>query len=363
MMSTKANGKAIKEPSLIVPKRLTAHKIVVKSTGEVIEITNDHRIIYGHLEDQFRSLTDSKNIAAGRATGHYYDSDENLAIRNGVSEYIFKKVKKDLRALGLIDWKTPKAKKSGHACEYFVKQLVDVAPTLELIYRELPNGQPSYNYERVSGQKTKKKKAAEQTNEENKGDGEQEQQLGKEQQSPGMASSSATDDPEQQSGVQYSVGGGVDDVSGYREVNVLSQEQQDEPRREDIQVYKSWREEGSSGFGFMEYGALHGETDVERIAALIDQHYFEAFSQITIFDENGVVREEFINSLTGDEEPKRNTDGTLQKYGFAYAMAMAYQADRDGRLSHQEISDSITPWIKSAQPEHIPLHLVPEPKF
>lgn len=80
-----------------------------------------------------------------------------------------------------------------------------------------------------------------------------------------------------------------------------------------------------------------------------------------IFDKNGVVIEAFINSLKGADEPKRNTDGTLQKYGFAYAMARAYQADRDGILSHEEIRDSITPWIKSALPEHIPAHLLPKP--
>lgn len=157
-MTEAAKNKVITEPSLITAKRLTAHQIVVKDTGEVIRMTNDHRMVYSHLEDQFRGLTNPKNIAAGKSTGHYYDSDENLAIRCDVSEYMFKKVKKDLKALGLIDWIPPKARKSGHSCEYFVKSVKEVALNLEFIFQELPNGQPSYDHERVSGQKTNKSK-------------------------------------------------------------------------------------------------------------------------------------------------------------------------------------------------------------
>ncbi len=231
-MTETAKTNVIKEPSLIVPKRLTAHKIIVKTTGEVIRVTNDHRIVYAHLEDQFRGLTNPENIAKGKATGHYYDSDENLAIKCDVSKSTFKKVKKDLKALGLIDWIPPKAKKSGHACEYFVKQLTDIAHNLEFIYQELSNGQPSYDHVRVSGLKTKKtKKAAQPKNEEKKGNGEQAQQQEYEQQSLGVsptaiyseskpvqraddvASLSAEDDPEQQSGFSQPASDSSDDVS------------------------------------------------------------------------------------------------------------------------------------------------------
>ncbi|HCC2888487.1 TPA: hypothetical protein M4196_002132 [Klebsiella variicola] len=158
MKNRAAENNVITEPSLITAKRLTAHKIVVKETGEVIRMTNDHRMVYSHLEDQFRSLTNTENIAAGKSTGHYYDSDENLAIRCDVKNTTFKKVKKDLKALGLIRWITPKAKKSGHSCEYFVKSVKEVALNLEFIFQELPNGKPSYDHERVSGQKTNKSK-------------------------------------------------------------------------------------------------------------------------------------------------------------------------------------------------------------
>ncbi len=174
---------------------------------------------------------------------------------------------------------------------------------------------------------------------------------------------------DEQHGLQLTADNRGDDVSPNDAVNEeldpvfpvpKAEQPQEAPPREDIQVYKSWREEGSSGFGFMEYGVLHGETDVERITVLIDQHYFEAFSQIVIFDENGVVREEFINALSGCEAPKRNDDGTLQNYCYAYAKAKTTQAYRDGKASPEEINNSWGIWMSAAQLWHVPMHLLPK---
>lgn len=352
-MTEKAETNVIKEPSRIIPKRLDARTIAVKSTGEEIRVTNDHRIIYAYLEDQFRGLTNPKNIAAGRSTGHFYDSDENLAIKNDVSKSTFKKVKKDLKALGLIDWKTPKAKKSGHACEYFVNQLIDIAHNLEFIYQELPNGQPSYDHERVSGLKSKKTKKAAQPKIEESESGAQQQKH--EQQPSGVASVSATDDPQQQSGIQQPDGDSGDDVSANDAVNCAESEQRETPQRADIFDLKFWREYGPSGFGFMEYGAEHGETDVDRVVALIDQHYFEALKQITIFDEDGVVTEEFINALDGDAAPNRNADGSLQSIKYVYWVARYSQDERDGIPVRTREE-----YMEEARPEHIPTHLLPK---
>lgn len=242
---------------------------------------------------------------------------------------------------------------------------------------------PSHPNESTS--KPKKKKAAvgptgdalhhgsatgtdEPTNEENKGDDEQAQQQEHGQQSPdvsptasepvqqadSVASASAEDDPEQRSGFSQPASDSSDDVSAHDAVN-----SSETPQRADIFDLKLWRENGPDDFGFMEYGAEHGETDVDRVVALIDQHYFEALKQITIFDEDGVVTEEFIDALSGDDAPKRNDDGTLKKYGFAYAMAQAYQAHREGK-SEEEIQRSIPVWIEAALPEYIPVHLLPK---
>lgn len=192
-----------------------------------------------------------------------------------------------------------------------------------------------------SKSKPKEKKAAEPTNEEKKGDDESDQ---------GNAG--------KRDGVSDVYSDQHDDISANDVVNGAESERWETPQRADIFDLKIWREGGPSAFGFMEYGKEHGETDVDKIAALIDQHYFEALNQITIFDEKGVVTEEFINGLSRGEAPKRNDDGTLQKYGFAYAMARAYQAHREGK-SEEEIQHSIPVWIEAALPEYIPAHLLP----
>lgn len=218
-----------------------------------------------------------------------------------------------------------------------------------------------------STSKPKKKKAAEPTNEENKGDGEQAQQQEHEQQSPGVASSSATDDPEQQSGFSQPASDSSDDVSAHDDPSLSDLPEanpftggdavnsSETPQRADIFDLKLWRENGPDDFGFMEYGAEHGETDVDRVVALIDQHYFEALKQITIFDENNVVTEAFINSLTGDAAPNRNADGSLQSIKYVYWVARHSQDEREGipLRTREEYMDE-------AKPEYFPFHLLPD---
>jgi len=110
-----------------------------------------------------------------------------------------------------------------------------------------------------------------------------------------VASVSATNDPEQQSGVQQPIGDSGDDVPANDAVN-----------------------------------------------------------QITIFDEYGVVTEEFINSLTGNAAPNRNADGSLQSIRYVYWAARHSQDERDGipvRTGEE--------YMAEARPEYIPAHLLP----
>ncbi|MEN4395360.1 hypothetical protein [Enterobacter cloacae] len=215
-----------------------------------------------------------------------------------------------------------------------------------------------------STSKPKKKKAAGPTNEENKGDDEQAQQQEHEQQSPdvsptasepvqqadSVASASAEDDPEQRSGFSQPASDSSDDVSAHDAVN-----SSETPQRADIFDLKLWRENGPDDFGFMEYGAEHGETDVDRVVALIDQHYFEALKQITIFDEDGVVTEEFINALSGDVAPNRNADDSLQSIKYVYWVARHSQDEREGIPVRTREE-----YMAEAKPEYFPAHLLPK---
>lgn len=122
------------------------------------------------------------------------------------------------------------------------------------------------------------------------------QQQEHEQQSPDVASAPATNDSEQQPGIQQPAGDSGNDVSANDAVN-----------------------------------------------------------QITIFDEDGVVTEEFISSLTGDAAPKRNTDSTLQSFRYVYWVARYSQDERDGIPVRTREE-----YMEEARPEHIPTHLLPK---
>lgn len=117
------------------------------------------------------------------------------------------------------------------------------------------------------------------------------------QRADGVASESAPNDYEQRSGVSESAGDSCDDVSANDAVN------QDE---------------------------------------------------IAIFDENNVVTEAFIDSLTGDAAPNRNADGSLQSIKYVYWVARYSQDERDGIpvRTREEYMDE-------ARPEYFPFHLLP----
>lgn len=176
-----------------------------------------------------------------------------------------------------------------------------------------------------------------------------------------LASEPAPASAGQQFGVSESVGNNGNAVSATDSVNISNSK----PLRTEIASLEDltyWRNAGPSGFGFMEYGGEFGETDVGRIAALIDLHYFNAMNQITIIDGNGVVTEAFINSLTGDVAPNRNDDGTLHSFQYVYWVARHTQDERDGVTvrTREEYMAEAMPW-------HIPPHLLstptPEPEY
>ncbi|ELY6361628.1 hypothetical protein C5952_00430 [Cronobacter sakazakii] len=113
-----------------------------------------------------------------------------------------------------------------------------------------------------------------------------------------VASASATNDPEQQPSVSWSAGDSSDDVPANDAVN---------------------------------------------------------HDDITIFDENGVVTEEFINALSGDAAPNRNTDGSLQSIKYVYWVARHSQDEREGITVR-----TCEEYMAEARPEHIPAHLLPK---
>lgn len=310
-----------------------ADTVTNKSTGEVVEISNSLEKLYAYMLNQYRYRKGLKQPFA--------ESQERLGTvaRIGDAKKKTKPQIDKLIALGLVEI----TGKVGRCNIYKVIDVDKVAGNLEFSYPEWA-GEPMYDHEKRLGKSSQQPK-----NEEKKGDGESDQGgAGKRDGVPPVGVP-----------VDADLSGGDDAVNGGNAIQFPTVKKQESPQIADLDSLKCWRENGPGDFGFMEYGASHGEADVDRIVALIDQHYFEELSKVTIFDENGVITGEFIDALSGDDAPKRNDDGTLKKYGFAYAMARAYKAHREGK-SEEEIQHSIPVWIEAALPEYIPVHLLPK---
>nr|WP_279509947.1 hypothetical protein [Klebsiella variicola] len=295
--------------------------IVRQDTGEEIEIPPETETLYSYMRDQYESYRVREKP--------FFESHESMGLKfkGRCRRWIAARIEV-LNRLGLVKSEEQKRDSYGHKrFHHTVISLEEVSDNL-LFYgpasisggilaegmlirplkKKKPRGTP------------KKKKVAAPLNEENKGDDEQAQQQEHEQQSPGVsptaiyseskpvqradgvASLSATDDPEQHPGVPQSAGDSCDDI----------------PSDDDA----------------------------------VNQ------DEIAIFDENNVVTEAFIN---GADNPRigRNDDGTVQNYRYTYARAKTAQAFQDGYASPQAISDSWSIWFNAARPEYIPVHLLP----
>ncbi|EOZ7472049.1 hypothetical protein ACQYD3_001141 [Enterobacter hormaechei] len=174
-----------------------ADMVTIKSTGEVVEISNSLEKLYAYMLNQYRFWSGLNQPFA--------ESQERLGTvaRIGDAKKKTKPQIDKLIALGLVEI----TGKVGRCNIYKVIDVDKVAGNLEFSYPEWA-GEPMYDHEKRLGKSSQQPK-----NEEKKGNGEQAQQQEHEQQSPGVASSSATDDPEQQSGVSQFAGDSCDDIS------------------------------------------------------------------------------------------------------------------------------------------------------
>ncbi|HGA2741637.1 hypothetical protein AB9D06_05700 [Enterobacter cloacae] len=179
---------------------LCASQIVIRSTGEVVKITPAMKLVYIYMKNQFIGFS-------GREQ-QFYTDQRQMAAALDISRDTLSKILAALKKLGIVEnagWK-------GNSESYTVHFFSDVADGLQVIHKEY-KGAPAWDHERANKNfksKSKMKEAARPSPEERE-DGVQQQEH--EQQSPDVASSSATDDPEQQSGVSQFAGDSCDDVS------------------------------------------------------------------------------------------------------------------------------------------------------
>lgn len=246
-------------------KRLQyATHIVRRDTGEEIISFKEIAGIYGYMRDQYESYSNKKL--------EFFESLESIGLHfHGMDRRTVKKFIDVLNAIGLVNSVKQKQKDYGYdRYHHTVIPLEKIADNLIFYGPEKMSGGPLAEGMLIRGLEKKKprgkpktKKVAAPLNEENKGDDEQAQQQEHEQQSPGVASLSATDDPEQQSGVPQSAGDSCDDVSANDAVNERSYA--------DLNTLNNWIE-GLDDEGFRAYGAMWGITRPGAITDLIKSH-------------------------------------------------------------------------------------------
>ncbi len=246
-----------------------ADTVTNKSTGEVVEISNSLEKLYAYMLNQYRFWSGLNQ--------QFAESQERLGTvaRIGDAKKKTKPQIDKLIALGLVEI----TGKVGRCNIYKVIDVDKVAGNLEFSYPEWA-GEPMYDHEKRLGKSSQQPK-----NEEKKGNGEQAQQQEHEQQSPGVAPAPATNDPEQQSGVQQPIGDSGDDVPANDAVSVPNEGLRDEPRRACIGDLNYWLNQREKGFGFNKYGQEWGKSDVGEIMALIWEHYVYAL-ELALKNEN-----------------------------------------------------------------------------
>lgn len=304
-------------------------KVLIADDGTKIPFSANMKVVYAYLFT-FQTNEDRRNYPEP-----IHPNMELIAWENGITKPTAQKAVDDLMRVGVLI-KDQIQVGSGFKSNNYV-----VLKPSKVVARGVTPPHPNEV-------KSKPKKKAAQPKIEESENGVQQQEH--EQQPSGVAYAPATVYPEQRSSIPLSAGDSNDDVPVNDAVN-----SSETPQRADLFDLKLWREGGPSSFGFMEYGKEHGETEVEKVTALIDLHYFEALIQIVIFDEDGVVTEEFINALSGDAAPNRNSDDTLQSFQYVYWVARYSQDERDGIPVRTREE-----YMAEARPEHFPFHLLPD---
>lgn len=208
-----------------------ADKVTIKSTGEVVDISNSLEKLYAYMLNQYRYRKALKQPFA--------ESQERLGTiaRIGDPKKKTKLQIDKLIALGLVEI----TGKMGPCNIYTVIEVDQVAENLEFTYPEW-DGEPTYDHEKRLGKSSQQPK-----NEEKKGDGESDQ---------GGA--------EQRDGVPDIPGSGNAPLSsGSDAVNERSYA--------DLNTLNNWIE-GHDDKGFRAYGAMWGITRPGAITDLIRSH-------------------------------------------------------------------------------------------
>lgn len=241
---------------------LCASQIVIRSTGEVVKITDKMKLVYQYMMNQYIGFSSRKQ--------HFYTDQRQMAAALDTSRDTMSKILAALKTLGIVEtagWK-------GNSESYTVHFFSDVADGLQVIHKEW-KGVPAWDHERAN--KNFKSKNQKPTNEEKKADGESDQGgAGKRDGVPPVgvpvdADLSGGDDSSLSDLPSVNPLTGADAVNGGNVIQFPTVKRPDQPQMADIDTLNNWAE-GYDDEGFMAYGAMRGITKPGAIADLIKSH-------------------------------------------------------------------------------------------
>lgn len=139
---------------------LCASQIVIRSTGEIVKITDKMKLVYIYMKNQFIGFSSREQ--------QFYTDQRQIGAALDISRDTMSKILTALKKLGIVE----NAGWQGNSESYTVHFFSDVADNLQVIHKEW-KGVPAWDHERAN--KNFKSKNQKPTNEEKNGDDESDQ--------------------------------------------------------------------------------------------------------------------------------------------------------------------------------------------
>lgn len=150
---------------VIEMRYLCAKQLIIRSTGEIVDVTDAMRLLYIYMLNQFLGFS-------SREMSFYKDQREMAAALGWDRKKVMRSLD-GLKKIGLVE----EAGKIGNSEAYTVYFFSDIAESLAVVHGEW-KGAPAWDHDRASGKKTRRKTKSKKTEEkqEEQGNGKSEMQ-------------------------------------------------------------------------------------------------------------------------------------------------------------------------------------------
>lgn len=137
---------------VIEMRYLCAKQLIIRSTGEIVDVTDAMRLLYIYMQNQFLGFS-------SRGLSFYKDQREMAAALGWDRKKVMRSLDV-LKKIGLVE----EAGKIGNSEAYTVYFFSDIAESLEVVHGKW-KGAPAWDHDRASGKKTCRKTKAKKSGE------------------------------------------------------------------------------------------------------------------------------------------------------------------------------------------------------